>query len=186
MTPQRHRTGFIAVPSTRSPFGYKILSCSTQNPSVTQHPPPTHPSHLQWPDSLNPSLPPSSRPSPRSRSSSSYPPSHLSQSPSLPSPTPRLRHIHNHLYHPPPGPYTPPTPNVLPPPRIFSGQEEPSCSTSVQPHFVPTSPAPPSLHDLLANPQGVRLDVAFPPHPDRLRIHHSHLLWPLPTRRPRS
>jgi len=35
--------------------------------------------------------------------------------------------------------------------------------------------SPPSLHDLLASPQGSRLDVAFPPHPDRLRIHQSHL-----------
>lgn len=72
------------------------------------------------------------------------------------------------------GPYTPPTPNKLLPPHAFS----PVNKSPVIPHFVPTtptSPAPPSLHDLLANPQGARLDVAFPPHPDRLRIHQSHL-----------
>ena len=77
------------------------------------------------------------------------------------------------------GPFTPPNLNVPPPPHAFSPVKKspviPHHNTS---HFfsaIPTSPAPPSLHDLLANPQGVRLDVAFPPHQDRLRIHHSHL-----------
>jgi hypothetical protein len=71
------------------------------------------------------------------------------------------------------GPFTPPTPNVLPP-HAFS----PVKKSPVVPHFVagtPTSPAPPSLHDLLADPQGVRLDIAWPPHPDSVRVHHSHL-----------
>ena len=77
------------------------------------------------------------------------------------------------------GPYTPPTPTIPPPPHAFSPvKKSPVVPHLNSPHFVPatpTSPAPPSLHDLLANPQGVRLDVAFPPHPDRLRIHLSHL-----------
>lgn len=68
------------------------------------------------------------------------------------------------------GPFTPPTPNVPLPPHAFS----PVKKNPVVPH-LPASPAPPSLHDLLANPQGAHLDIAFPPHPDRLRIHHSHL-----------
>jgi len=75
------------------------------------------------------------------------------------------------------GPLTPPILNV--PPHAFSPvKNSPVVPLKNNPHFVPatpTSPAPPSLHDLLANPQGVRLDIAFPPHPDRLRIHYPHL-----------
>ena len=69
------------------------------------------------------------------------------------------------------GIYTPPTPTVPLPPHAFS----PVIPHKNGPHFVPTSPAPPSLHDLLADPHGVRLDIAFPPHPEWLRIRHSHL-----------
>jgi len=76
------------------------------------------------------------------------------------------------------GPYTPPTPTVLPPHAFSPVKKNPVVPHLNNSHFfpgAPTSPAPPSLHDLLANPQGVRLDVAFPPHPDRLHIHQSHL-----------
>jgi len=76
------------------------------------------------------------------------------------------------------GPFTPPTPNVLPPHAFSPVKKSPVVPHQNSPHFIPatpTSPAPPSLHDLLANPQGARLDIAFPPHPDRLHIHHAHL-----------
>jgi hypothetical protein len=76
------------------------------------------------------------------------------------------------------GPYTPPTPNVLLPPHAFSPvKKSPVIPHFPSPQFIPATPtsAPPSLHDLLASPRGVRLDITFPPHPDRLRISHSHL-----------
>lgn len=77
------------------------------------------------------------------------------------------------------GPFTPPTPTVPLPPHAFSPvKKSPVVPHHNSPHFLsatPASPAPPSLHDLLADPQGARLDIAFPPHPDRLRIHYSHL-----------
>ena len=79
------------------------------------------------------------------------------------------------------GPFTPPTPNVPLPPHAFSPvKKSPVVPHHPGHHFVPATPtsAPPSLHDLLASPGGVHLDIAFPPHPDRLHIHHSHLSMP--------
>ena len=76
------------------------------------------------------------------------------------------------------GPFTPPTPNVPLPPYAFSpNKKSPLAPLHPSPHSALASPtfAPPSLHDIFANPQGARLDVAYPPHPDRLHIHHSHL-----------
>lgn len=76
------------------------------------------------------------------------------------------------------GPFTPPTPNVLLPPHAFSPiKKSPVVPHHTSPRFVsaPPTATPPSLHDLLANPQDARLDIAFPPHPDLLHIHHSHL-----------
>ena len=75
------------------------------------------------------------------------------------------------------GPLTPPSHNG-PLQRVFSAKAKaPVFPLHPSPNSALARPAfaPPSLHDLLANPQGAHLDVAFPPHPDRLHVHHSHL-----------
>ncbi|KAF9780171.1 hypothetical protein BJ322DRAFT_1024020 [Thelephora terrestris] len=79
------------------------------------------------------------------------------------------------------GPFTPSTPNAPLPPHAFSPvKKNPVVPHHAVRHFAPPTPtsAPPNLHDLLASPGGICLDVAFPPHPDRLHIHHTHLSMP--------
>lgn len=67
--------------------------------------------------------------------------------------------------------WTPPsaTYHLLPshiPPHAFS---------PIHQSAIVLPPAVPSVHDLLSSPHGVRLDVAYPPHPDVICVHPTHL-----------